>query len=96
MDRARRSLVNPKGEEGYTLPTPKNLFARAQGVSAAIQNMLLMAHSMGLGSLWINDVYYAVRELEEYFDNSWELIAGTSFGYPHESEVNKNPTHGYL
>jgi len=62
-----------------------------QGVSAAIQNMLLMAHSMGLGSLWINDVYYMLEELEEYFDNGWELVAGVSFGYPNESEMNKNP-----
>ena len=62
-----------------------------QGVSAAIQNMLLIAHSMGLGSLWINDVYYVLNELEEYFDNGWELVAGVSFGYPDESEMNKNP-----
>ena len=61
-----------------------------QGVSAAIQNMLLMAYSMGLGSLWINDVYYVVSELEEYFGTGWELVAGVSFGYPDESEMNKN------
>ncbi len=65
--------------------------ALVQGVSAAIQNMLLMAHSMGLGSLWLADVYYVFDELTEYFDTSWELVAGVSFGYPDENEMNKNP-----
>ncbi len=62
-----------------------------QGVAAAIQNMLLMAHVMGLGSLWINDVYYVLDELTGYFDNSWELVAAVSFGYPAESEKHKSP-----
>ena len=32
--------------------------AEIQSVSAAIQNMLLKAHSMGLGTVWINDVLF--------------------------------------
>jgi nitroreductase len=62
-----------------------------QGVSAAIQNMLLMAHSMGLGSLWIADIFYAYDELTAYFNSTWELVAGVSFGYPEASEMNKSP-----
>ena len=62
-----------------------------QGVSAAIQNMLLMAYSIGLGSLWVNDVYYLKDELEKYFDYGWELVAGVSLGYPDASELNKTP-----
>jgi nitroreductase len=66
-----------------------------QGVSAAIQNMLLMAHSMDMGSLWINDIYYILEELEDYFDKYWELVAAISLGYPHESEMNKKPPSKY-
>ncbi len=62
-----------------------------QGVSAAIQNMLLMAYSMGLGSLWINDIYYVLDSLIDYFGYSWELVAAVSLGYPVESEKNKGP-----
>ena len=63
-----------------------------QGVSAAIQNMLLMAHGMGLGSLWIADIYWVMDDLVAYFDKKgWELIAGVSLGYPDESEWNKGP-----
>ncbi len=32
--------------------------AEIQSVSAAIQNMLLKIHSMGLGAVWINDVLF--------------------------------------
>jgi nitroreductase len=65
--------------------------AELQGVSAAIQNMLLVAYSCGLGSLWINDIYYAVEALEQYFSKPWELVAAVSLGWPSEQEQNKEP-----
>jgi len=43
--------------------------AEIQSVSAAIQNMLLKAHSMGLGTVWINDVLFveqAILDLLKY------------------------------
>ena len=39
-----------------------------QSVSAAIQNMLLRAHSMGLGTVWINDVLFVERAIIEILD----------------------------
>jgi nitroreductase len=57
-----------------------------QGVAAAIQNMLLVAYGMGLGTLWINDIYFALEALTKCFDNSWELVAAVSLGYPADSE----------
>ncbi|MEE8322142.1 MAG: nitroreductase family protein [Candidatus Bathyarchaeia archaeon] len=60
-----------------------------QGVSAAIQNMLLMAYSLGLGSLWINNIYFAIEDLENYLDKPWELVAAVSLGWPSEKEKNK-------
>ena len=39
-----------------------------QSVSAAIQNMLLKAHSMGLGTVWINDVLFVERVIMEILD----------------------------
>jgi len=35
-------------------------------VAAAIQNMLLKAYSLGLGSLWIGDIFYCVEALEQH------------------------------
>ena len=34
-----------------------------QSIGAAIQNMLLAAHDLGIGTLWICDVFYAYDEL---------------------------------
>ena len=39
-----------------------------QSVSAAIQNMLLKAYSMGLGSVWINDVLFVEPAILEILD----------------------------
>ena len=56
-----------------------------QSVGAAIENMLLAAQDMGLGSLWICDVFYAYSELLEWLGESSQLVAAVSFGIPAES-----------
>ncbi|MCE7747325.1 MAG: hypothetical protein GPJ51_02940 [Candidatus Heimdallarchaeota archaeon] len=42
--------------------------AEIQSVSAAIQNMLLKAHSMGLGTVWINDVLFVENAIIDFLD----------------------------
>lgn len=56
-----------------------------QSVAAAIQNMLLKAYSLGLGSLWICDIYYARHALTKYLGKPWKLVAAVSFGWPAEN-----------
>ena len=46
-----------------------------QSVGAAIQNMLLAAIALGLGSLWICDVFYACDELSAWLGESSQMIA---------------------
>jgi len=53
-----------------------------QSVSAAIQNMLLKACDLGLGSLWICDILYVDREVNEYLETDMQLLASIAFGYP--------------
>ena len=65
--------------------------AEIQSVAAAIQNMLLMAHSLDLGSLWINNIYYALDALEQHLDKPWELVATVALGWPTEQERHKTP-----
>jgi nitroreductase len=55
-----------------------------QSIGAAIQNMLLSAHELGIGSLWICDVFYAYKELCEWLGETHEMIAAVSLGYPDE------------
>jgi nitroreductase len=56
-----------------------------QSSGAAIQNMLLAAQDLGIGSLWICDVFAAYGELLAWLGEKGELVAAVSFGYPAES-----------
>ena len=53
-----------------------------QSVAAAIQNMLLKAYSLGLGSLWICDVYSATKAITKHFNKTWKLVAAVTLGWP--------------
>ena len=56
-----------------------------QSIGAAIQNMLLAAQDLGVGSLWICDVFYACKALCDWLGEKGQMIAAVSFGYPAES-----------
>jgi nitroreductase len=51
-------------------------------VSAAIQNLLLKAHSLGLGTCWIGDIFYTYEAIMDYFKKSWKLLAAITVGWP--------------
>lgn len=54
----------------------------SQSVAAAIQNILLKAYSLGLGTLWIGDVFYAIEALERHLNKPWKLAAALALGWP--------------
>jgi len=56
-----------------------------QSIGAAIENMLLAATDLGIGSLWIADVLCAVTELKTWLEEDGQLVAAVSFGVPNES-----------
>jgi len=56
--------------------------ATVQSVGAAIENMLLAATELGLGSLWIADVWDAYPELNAWLETDQQLVAAVSLGYP--------------
>ena len=51
-------------------------------VAAAIQNMLLKGYSLGLGTLWIGDIFYAYNALKRHFCKPWKLTAAVAVGRP--------------
>lgn len=55
-----------------------------QSVGAAIQNMHLAAQDLGIGALWICDVFYAYEELSNWLGETHQLIAAVTLGYPDE------------
>ncbi|MFH1093489.1 MAG: nitroreductase family protein [Candidatus Omnitrophota bacterium] len=53
-------------------------------IGACIQNMLLQAHAMGLGSCWLGEILNRKEEVREFLkiQPEYELMAVVSFGYP--------------
>lgn len=56
-----------------------------QSVGAAIQNMNLAAVELGLGVLWICDVFQAYDELCSWLGETHQMVAALSLGYADES-----------
>jgi nitroreductase len=54
----------------------------AHSVAAAIQKMLLKAYSLGLGTVWIGDIYYTLEALKRHLGKSWKLMAAIALGCP--------------
>lgn len=62
-------------------------------VAAAMQNICLRAYDLGLGSLWIGDIFYAYEETRKYFDKEWKLSGAITLGYPGtEGKIPKKKT----
>jgi nitroreductase len=61
-----------------------------QSLGACIQTMMLKAHSMGVGSLWVAAVIFSKEAImKRYKHEDWTLIAGVGFGYPSEKMIGK-------
>ncbi|MCK5183724.1 MAG: nitroreductase family protein [Candidatus Heimdallarchaeota archaeon] len=60
-----------------------------QSVSAAIQNMLLKAQELGIGSLWICDVLYFDETIMKHVGAEMPLLAAISLGYANESPASR-------
>ena len=76
---------------GLTLTQPLNFEERVyescniQSIGAAIENMSLAAVALGLGSLWIGDIFFAYPELTRWLNSPGTLQAALAIGYPEEA-----------
>jgi len=55
-----------------------------QSIGAAVQNMLIAAQDLGLGTLWMGDVWSAYRQLEAWLEEPGELVAAVALGFAAE------------
>lgn len=81
-------VLHPDGTPPWEPHTVDQMFSDVvdlQSSGAAIQNMLLAALDLGIGSLWICDALYAYQEFLSWLGEKGELVAAVSFGYPGES-----------
>jgi len=56
--------------------------SEVHSVAAAIQNLLLKAHSLDLGTCWIGDVLYTYEAIVKHFKKPWKLLAAITVGWP--------------
>jgi nitroreductase len=56
-----------------------------QSIGGMIQTLLLAAHDLGVGSLWICDVLFAYEAIREWIGRRQELVAAVSLGIAEES-----------
>ncbi len=61
------------------------LLTDTQSIGAAVQTMLLAAQNLGLGTLWMCDIFYSEGEICTWLECNDELIAGVAIGYPNQS-----------
>lgn len=61
------------------------LLTDTQSIGAAIQTMILAAQDVGLGTLWICDIFYSEREICSWLNRSDELVAAVAMGYANQS-----------
>ncbi|MDE7164130.1 MAG: nitroreductase family protein [Clostridiales bacterium] len=65
-----------------------------QSIGACIENMLLTATSLGIGSCWIGEILNRqteVKELLQVDKDRYELMAIISLGYPLRNSKTKTP-----
>ena len=77
-------VVNPKGRsihDNWTAAEKIHEMSDVQAIGAAAENMALQATSMGIGSLWIGNVFFAYDELSQWLGEG-EMVLAMSFGYP--------------
>lgn len=80
-------IVNPNGrdiEEEWTLADKIHELSDVQAIGAAAQNMALQATSMGIGSLWIGNIFFAYEELTEWLGKG-QMVLAMAFGDPNHN-----------
>lgn len=60
-----------------------------QSIGAAIENMLLAAKDLGLGTLWVANIFFAYPELCKWLHTDKQLVAAIAIGYPNEKPASR-------
>lgn len=85
-------VFNPTGKHPLLKRNISETYADVvdiQSIGAAIQNMLLAAQALGVGSLWICDVFFGYEELCEWLGDQGQMIAAVSLGYPAQAPASR-------
>ncbi|MCM1184263.1 MAG: nitroreductase family protein [Roseburia sp.] len=81
-------VINPYGKSPFEPITAEERVAEivdSLSIGAAIENMLLAAEAMGIGSLWIANTCFAYPELMEELPTGGQLVGAVALGYADET-----------
>lgn len=85
-------VMNTNGTSPYEpIDTDKRVaeICDTLSIGAAIENMLLKATEMGLGTLWIANTCFAYDDLMDYIGENGQLIGAVTVGYPAEAPLQR-------
>lgn len=80
-------VLNPKAKSPFSpISTGDRVFELMDTLSigVSIENILLRAEEIGLGTLWIANTMYAYNELIEYLSVEEQLVGAIAVGYTDE------------
>ena len=81
-------VLNNNGKSPFDAIDSDNRFVEifdTLSIGASIENMLLKADELGLGTLWIANTCYAYKELTEYLGTNLQLVGAIALGYADEA-----------
>ena len=85
-------VLNNNGKNPFDMIDADSRFVEicdTLSIGASIENMLLTATEIGLGTLWIANTCYAYKELTEYLETTQQLVGAIALGYADENPIQR-------
>lgn len=86
-------VVNPNGRDPFGEVTFQERISEmidTLSIGGAVENMLLRAQEMGIGSLWAAVTFWAYQELTEYLGEQGHLMCAVALGYANEAPAQRS------
>lgn len=82
------AVVNTNGRSPFeNITTDRRIteICDTLSIGAAVENMILKATEIGLGTLWIANTFYAYEELSDFIGEEGQLACAVALGYADEA-----------
>ena len=80
-------VMNPNGQNPFEAIDPDTRITEicdSLSIGASIENMLLKAKDLGLGTLWIANTCFAYNDLVNFIGEKGQLVGAVALGYSDE------------
>ena len=81
-------VINPYGKSPFEQTAAQERVAEiidSLSIGAAVENMLLKAQELEIGSLWVGESFWAYPELMQYLNEPGQLVCAIALGYADEA-----------